>query len=98
MFSPPSQAAFSYHQPHILKSLTVLCAGRNDINACRIDTAVAEYVGKFGNVLLDAVERAGKKMSQVMARPIASESWTDEIKEAARQRTLARKGETPCRK
>ena len=66
MFSPPSQAAFSYHQPHILKSLTVLCAGRNDINACRIDTAVAEYVGKFGNVLLDAVERAGKKMSQVM--------------------------------
>lgn len=71
MFSPLSQAAFSYHQPHILKSLTVLCAGRNDINACRIDTAVAEYVGKFGNVLLDAVERAGKKMSQVMARPIA---------------------------
>lgn len=70
-FFKTKQAAFSYHQPHILKSLTVLCAGRNDINACRIDTAVAEYVGKFGNVLLDAVERAGKKMSQVMARPIA---------------------------
>ena len=63
MSSPPSQAVFSYHQPHILHPPAVLFAGRYDINAGCVDAAVAEDVGKLGDVLLDAVKRAGKQVA-----------------------------------
>ena len=49
-------------------------AGRYDINSGGVDTAVAEDVGELGNILLDAVKRAGEQMAQVMRKYFA---WID---------------------
>lgn len=71
MSSPPVWAVFSYHQPHIFKSLTMLCAGGNDIYTSGVDAAVTEDIGELGDVLLDAVECAGKQVSEVVWKHFA---------------------------
>ena len=50
-----------------------------------------------GNRLVFHFADGSKKESTWKDRSRA-ESWTDEMKEAARQKTIARRGETPCRK
>ena len=42
--------------------------GADDINARRIDAAVTEDVGEFGDVLFNAVEYAGEQVSQVVRK------------------------------
>lgn len=64
-------AVFSYHQPHILHPPAVLFAGRYDINSSGVDAAVAEDIGELGNILLDAVKRAGKQVTKVMRKDLA---------------------------
>ena len=56
---------FLYNQPHLFHTLTVLCAGRNDIDSRRVYTAVTENIGKLSNILFDSVKQqvAPKKIS-----------------------------------
>lgn len=44
----------------------MFCAGRHDINASGVDTAVAEDIGEFGDIFFYAVERTSKKLSQII--------------------------------
>ena len=71
MSSPPVWAVFSYYQPHVFKSLAVLCAGGNDVNAGGVDAAVTEDVGELGDVLFNAVKCAGKQMTEIMRKYFA---------------------------
>ncbi len=47
-------------------------AGRYYIYSGGVDAAVAEDVGKLGDIFLDTVKRAGKQMSQVMRKKLCS--------------------------
>ena len=71
MSSPPSPAVFSYHQPHILHPPAMFFAGRYDIYSGGVDAAVTEDVGELGDIFLNAVKRAGKKMTEVMREHFA---------------------------
>lgn len=46
----------------------MFCAGCNDVDPGRIDTAVTENVGKLGNVLFDSIECSGKQMTKVVRK------------------------------
>ena len=59
---------FSYNQPHIFHTFTMLGAGADDINARRVYTAVTEDVGKLGNILLYAVEYTGEQVSKIVRK------------------------------
>ena len=56
------------HKPHRFHQLSVFTAGGNDINACCLNGRVPENVGKFGNILLDAIEHPRKQMPQIMRK------------------------------
>lgn len=56
------------NQSHSFHALTVLDACGDDINSCRVDTAVSENVGKFRDILFDTVEHTSKQMSQIMRK------------------------------
>ena len=49
-------------------TLTVFCAGRDNIDSCRIDAAVPENIGELGDVLFDTVEDAGEKMAKIVRK------------------------------
>ena len=49
----------------------MLHSGAHDINSCRIDAAVTKDIRQFCDVLLDAVERAGKQLSEVVREDLA---------------------------
>lgn len=61
---------FLYHKPHILHTLTVLCACGNDIDSGGVDTAVTENVGKLCNIIFDAVKHTGKKVTKIVRKNI----------------------------
>lgn len=67
----PMVAGFLYHETHRLHALAVFRAGGNDIDAGGVDAAVTEDVGELGDILLQAVEHAGKQMPQVMREDLA---------------------------
>ena len=48
----------------------MLFAGRYDIYSSGVDAAVAENIGKFGNILLNAVKRAGKQVSKIVRKDL----------------------------
>ena len=54
------------YQVHIFHSFAVFRAGGNDINSGRVDAAVTENVGKFGNIFFNSVKHPCKQMAQVM--------------------------------
>ena len=44
----------------------VFRSGADDINSCRVDTAVAENVGKLGYVFFDAVKDPCEQVAQIV--------------------------------
>ena len=44
----------------------MFCAGRDDVDPCRIDTAVPENICEFGDILFNTVEDAGEQMAQIV--------------------------------
>ena len=68
MLHSPLTAAFLYNQTHTFHALTVFCAGRDNIDSCRIDAAVPENIGELGDVLFDTVEDAGEKMAKIVRK------------------------------
>ena len=44
----------------------VLRSGGDDVNACGIDRAVSEDIRQFGDILFNAVERAGEQMAEIV--------------------------------
>ena len=44
----------------------MFCAGRDDVDPCRIDTAVPENICEFGDILFNTVEDAGEQMPQIV--------------------------------
>ena len=57
---------FSYYEPQILHTLTMLIASGDDIDPCGIDTCVTEDVGQLCNVLFDFIEHTGEQVAQVV--------------------------------
>ena len=61
-------AVFSYYKPHLFHPSTMFCAGGNNIDPCRVDTAMTENVGKLGNVFFNAVKHTGEQMTKIMRK------------------------------
>ena len=68
--SPQEVATFLYYQVHAFHTLTMFRACADDINSCRIYAAVTENVGKFGDVLFNAVKHSGKQVAQVVGKDL----------------------------
>ena len=68
MLQSPLTPAFLYNQTHTFHALAVFCAGRDNIDPCRIDAAVSENIGELGNILFDAVEHTGEQMTKIVRK------------------------------
>lgn len=70
MLQSPLTVAFLYNQPHTFHTLTVLCAGRDNIDSCRVDAAVSENICEFGDILFDIVKYPCEQMSQIVRKDL----------------------------
>ena len=68
MLHSPLTAAFLYNQTHTFHALTVFCAGRDNIDPCRIDAAVTENIGELGNILFNTVKYTGEQMPEIVRK------------------------------
>ena len=59
---------FLYYQTHIFNKAAVFFSCRDYVNSRRVDTAVTEYVGEFGDVLFDAVKDTGEQMAKIVRK------------------------------
>ena len=50
----------------------MLGAGGHDVDASRIDAAVTEKIGEFGDILLQPVEGAGEEMPEVVRKDLGA--------------------------
>lgn len=46
----------------------MFCAGRDDVDPCRIDAAVAENIGELGDILFNTVKHTGEKMAKIVRK------------------------------
>ena len=54
------------HQAHALKASAVFGAGGAYVDAGSVDAAVTQQIGQLGQVLVQAVERPGKQVAEVV--------------------------------
>ena len=55
-------------QMHALEQPPVLLAGRHEIDAGRVDAAVAQDIGELRDVLFQFIKRPGKELSQIVRK------------------------------
>ncbi len=46
----------------------MLVAGGDNINSCRVDTAMIEDISELGDVLFDTVKCTGEKVTEIMRK------------------------------
>ena len=59
------------HQTQTLNFSAVFCACGHDIDACGVDTAVAQDVRQLCDILLNAIESPGKELAQIVGEYLA---------------------------
>lgn len=62
---------FLYNQPQPLDLSSVFGSGGHDIDAGGVDAAVAQNVGRLGDVLFNAVEGAGEQFAEIVGEYLA---------------------------
>ena len=55
-------------QTQLFHLVAVLCAGGHDVDARRVDAAVAENICQFCNILLHTIESPGKEFPQIVGK------------------------------
>ena len=55
-------------QTQLFHLMAVLCAGGHDVDARRVDAAVAENICQFCNILLHTIESPGKEFPQIVGK------------------------------
>ena len=60
-----------YHQSQPLDFSAVFCAGGHNIDAGRVNAAMAKNVCQLRYILFDTVEGAGKQLTQVVGKYFA---------------------------
>ena len=55
-------------QTQLFHLMAVLCAGGHDVDARRVDAAVAENICQFFNILLHTIESPGKELPQIVGK------------------------------
>ena len=71
MLQPPIWVVFVFmldYQPHPLHPLPMFKAGGDDVDAGRIDVAVAENVRQLGDVLFDPVEHPCEQVAEIVGK------------------------------
>ena len=53
-------------QTQLFHLMAVLCAGGHDVDARRVDAAVAENICQLGDVFFKAIENSCKKVAQIV--------------------------------
>ena len=58
------------YQTHIFHTAAVFGAGRDDIDSCGVYTAVTENIGKFCNILFNAIEYPCEQMAEIVRKDL----------------------------